>query len=216
MSRESFLADMHAALGRAPSAPGGQPGERDLVSYFTTLRNDPERALAAYHDYALSFYIHVADATGDRSADVVWPGGSCDRWSELAVRPRRHQQRIIDCEGYAYLAQELLTAAGWRLRGYQVLYLLPTRTTTFDYHMVAVLEFPDGGRVVYIGTARISDSAVTDAHHVWPDVGFNARYGPIRPTAHDAIDEVQRLVETGPQREIAPMRQRHSVLPPPM
>jgi hypothetical protein len=216
MSRESFIADMRTALGRLIPLSHGQPSQADLRAYFQTLASDSARALEAYQEYARSFYIHTAFVPGDRTGNVEWPGGSCDRWSELASRRRLHGQRVIDCEGYALLAAQLLAAAGWNLHGYQVIYILPTRTTSFDYHLVAVLQDPsDASRIVCIGSVRPAESAVTEAHRVWPDAAFNVRYGSVEATAQAAIDHASRQSAAGPQREVAPMRQRRSSVPPP-
>ncbi len=215
MSRESFIANLRTALGHEPVLDHGQPSQADLLAYFATMRDSATQSLAAYQEYAQSFYIHTAYVPGDRTGDVSWPGGSCDRWSELVHRRRYHGQRVIDCEGYAYVAAQLLTAAGWRLLGYQVIYLLPTQTTGFDYHLVAVLEHSgEATQQVYIGTQRPSTSAISEAFHVWPDAQFNVRYSSIEATAEAAIAFASREAAAGPQREIAPMRQRRSVVPP--
>jgi hypothetical protein len=215
MSRESFMAAMREALSRDVAVHRGQPTRADIIAYMRTLRDHPDRALAAYQEYVRAFYIHTEQVAGDPDADVAWPGESCDHWRELAERPRHQQRRIIDCEGYAYIAAELLTAAGWTLRGYQVLYILPAGTSGWDHHIVAILDYPgDMPRRVYIGSDRVSTSAVSEAHHVWPHGSFNARYGPVERTARGAIDEAARQIEQGPRREVAPLRGRRSMSPP--
>lgn len=215
MSRESFLAAMRAALGRDVRRERDQPAWTDLAAYMQSLRDDPDAALRAYREYVEAFYVHVAHARRDPSADVTWPGGSCDRWSELAERPRYQHRRIIDCEGYAFIAHRLLSEAGWSLRGYQVLYVLPTDASGWDYHIVAIMEYPGVlSRRVYIGSERVSTSAVSEAHHVWPSGSFNAHYGPVERTAQAAIDEAARQASSGPAREVAPLRGRRSVAPP--
>jgi hypothetical protein len=215
MSRESFIADMEPVLGHAVRLPHGQPDRADLLAFFRTVA-DRDRAVELYTEYARSFYIHVMFVPGNRDGDVAWPGGSCDRWSEIVRRPRRQSQRVIDCEGYAYLAAELLSAAGWRLLGYQVICQLPTQSSPIDYHLVAVLENPsDSSNRLFIGTAHPSPSAVTEGFRLWPNASFNIRYGPIEPDARRAIQPVTQDVATDAPREVAPMRQRRSVMPPP-
>ena len=215
MSRESFIADMQSVLGHAVRLPHGQPDRADLLAFFRTV-TDRDRAVELYTEYARSFYVHVMFVPGNREGDVSWPGGSCDRWSEIVRRSRHQSQRVIDCEGYAYLAAELLSAAGWRLLGYQVIYLIATQSSPFEYHLVAVLENPsDSSNRLFIGTARPSPSAVTEGFRLWPDASFNIRYGPIEPDARRAIQSVTQDVATDTPREVAPMRQRRSVMPPP-
>jgi hypothetical protein len=176
---------------------------------------DRARAVEAYTEYSRSFYVHIMFVPPSGSDDVAWPGGSCDRWSEIVQRPRHQSRRVIDCEGYAYLAAELLSAAGWRLLGYQVIYLQPTQTSPWDYHLVAILENPvDTTDRLFVGTAHPSPSAVTEAYRLWPEGGFNVHYGAIEPNARRAIQSAsEEGADTAP-REIAPMRLRRSVVPP--
>ena len=100
MSRESFIADMQSVLGHSVRLRHGQPDRNDLIAYFCTI-TDRARAVELYTEYARSFYVHVMFVPGTRDDDVSWPGGSCDRWSEVVRRPRHQSQRVIDCEGYA-------------------------------------------------------------------------------------------------------------------
>ena len=216
MSRESFLADLRTALGRnVAMRPGGQPAHADVLAYFRTLSGNPERALAVYQDYVQSFYIHAAHVPNDRSGgNVDWPGGSCDRWDELVARRRHQSQRIIDCEGYAFMGAQLLQAAGWRLQGYLVIYLLPTRTTPFDYHMMSVLQSPGAQtQAVYVGSDRPSNAWVTEAHRVWPQAHFSVRASTVEDTPDAAIAAVQQEVARQGERLAAPERLRRSVAP---
>jgi hypothetical protein len=213
MSRESFIADMEGALGRAPSLSHGQPSNDDLRAYFATLGAEPDAALAAYREYASSFYVHISRTGSGTDADVSWPGGSCDRWSELVSRPRDQHRRIVDCEGFAFIAQELLAAAGWDTVGYAVVYL-PTTTDPTNLHMVAVLEYPgDRPRRVYIGSERTSESWLSEANAVYPDGSVNARISGTAATPQEAIAEMQREIVSGEAREVAPLSGRRSRLP---
>ncbi|GAB4328342.1 MAG: hypothetical protein Kow0074_24240 [Candidatus Zixiibacteriota bacterium] len=215
MSRESFLQDMQQAIQRPVRQSGGHPNTNDLLEYFRTLRNNPNAALAAYREYAGSFMIHIESATRGRQIDVAWPGGSCDRWSEILSRPQRQHRRMIDCEGYAYLAQQLLTAAGWDFIGFEIIYLPTQQTEPEDYHIMAVLESPgEPPRRVYIGSDRISDSWFDEARSVWPGEYQNAETVGPAPTVEDGIDRVMRRVESGAAREIAPLSGRRSFSPP--
>jgi len=213
MSRESFIGDMRASLGRDPSLRHGQPDRDDLRAYFETLRDSPDAALAAYREYAGSFYVHIVRTSAGAGADVTWPGGACDRWSELVARPSDQHRRIIDCEGYAFVAAELLPAAGWTLQGYAVIYLASS-TDPADLHMVAVLEYPgDPPRRVYIGSERASTSWLTEANAVFPQGSVNARITGVAGAPQDAIDDMQRQIDSGEAREVAPLSERRSRAP---
>ncbi|MEW5702014.1 MAG: hypothetical protein AB1792_07280 [Candidatus Zixiibacteriota bacterium] len=213
MSRESFISDMQTALARSPALRRGQPGEDDLQAYFATLRGDPDAALAAYREYAASFYVHIAHTSAGAGADVSWPGGACDRWSELVARPSHQHRRIIDCEGFAYIAAELLPSAGWTLLGYAVIYLATT-TDPEDFHMVAVLEYPGATpRRVYIGSERTSTSWLSEANAVFPQGSVNARSTGVHDEPQDAIEEMQEEIESGAAIEVAPLTERRSHVP---
>lgn len=216
MSQESFIADMQATLGRGVRLQRGQPNRSDLLEYFRSL-GDLSRAVERFTEYARSFYVHISFVPGSRTGDVAWPGGSCDRWSEITARPRHQSQRIIDCEGYAFLAAELLGAAGWRHLGYQVIFRPATQTAPMDYHLVAVLEHPyESANRLYVGTARPSPSAVTEASRVWPDAAFDVQYGPIASDARRAIQTAIEYLDDEAPREVVPLRQRRLVTPPPL
>ena len=215
MSRESFIADMERELHRPPSLSNGQPGLADLRAYFETLRGNPDGALRAYREYARSFLVHIETATSGGTIDVVWPGGSCDRWDELVARPRRQHRRVIDCEGYALVAHRLLEAAGWDFAGYIVLYL-PTQTDPSDYHIVVVMEYPgDSGETVYIGSGNIHYSWSGEATSVWGGEGSNARSSGLATTADEAMESVQRQAGSAHSRVIAPLSGHRSFSPPP-
>jgi hypothetical protein len=216
MSQETFIAGMQSTLGRSVRVRQGQPDRGDLLEYFQAI-GDLHLAVEQYTEYARSFYVHTMFVPGDRDGDVSWPGGSCDRWSEINSRPRHQSRRIIDCEGYAYLAGQLLGAAGWRVRGYQVIFRPATQTSPLDSHLVAVLEHPeDSANRLFIGTTRPSPSAVTEANRLWPGSTFDVQYGSIEPDARRAIRAATEYVEDESPREVAPMRLRRSVAPPPL
>ncbi len=216
MSRESFISDMRTALQREIRLSNRQPDRRDVLDYFRGL-HDRQRAVEIYTDYARSFYTHAMFVPGTRDGDVRWPGGSCDRWSEVVSRPRYQSQRIIDCEGFAFLASELLGAAGWRLIGYQVIYRPATQSSEMDYHLVAILNNPsDSWERIYVGTPRPSPSAITEASRIWPDAAFDVRFSEIALDARRAIRDAAESTDADAPREVAPMRRRRSVVPPPI
>lgn len=215
MSRQSFVSDMQEAIGRPVRWPGGHPHPDDLRAYFRTLRGRPDAALEAYREYAGSFMVHIETATRGAQIDVVWPGGSCDRWSEIVSRPRRQHRRMIDCEGYAFLAQELLTEAGWDFVGFEVIYLPTQGTEPEDYHIMAVLESPgDRSRRVYIGSQNISTSWLDEASGAWPGEYQNAETVGPAATVEEGIDRMMDRIESGRAREIAPLSGRRSFSPP--
>lgn len=106
-----------ASAGVSPlQAP---PTMTQLQAYFQTLGGArATAAVAAYRDYTSAFCQHVQDRArgGSASAGVSY-GGTGD----TATRPRHVMddaqlsstgRRILDCDGYAYLAERLLGPDG--------------------------------------------------------------------------------------------------------
>ncbi len=210
MSRQTFLADMSRVL---ETRVRGVPSLAQLRRYFRALT--PDAALAAYQEYASSFYVHIATATGDPTADVTYPGGACDRWREVTGRRQSGGRRIIDCEGFAFIAYQLLHEAGFLQIGYQVFYLA-TRGQPTDWHLVAVLEYPGEGPDVYIGGPTVSRRASEEINRVYPRRGHNARTAPLGDTPVEAIDNMYHEEETGRAIELAPLGPRRRAVVPPV
>ncbi|MEW5741853.1 MAG: hypothetical protein AB1938_23260 [Myxococcota bacterium] len=111
-----FLARMEAAGVKADYPPT----EAQLVQYFGTLKKDPKGARDAFSAYAEAFHVHPADA-GKGELDIEYRSGSSsvpESWSEVSGRPAKDQpahlgKQLNDCEGFAYLAERLLGAAGF-------------------------------------------------------------------------------------------------------
>lgn len=101
------------------------PSEGQLVDYFKTLKNNPAAARQAFQDYADLFHVHPGTVG---SGDIVYSKDKNskysthvpDDWSEVANRPSKDKSKHIgkqmnDCEGYAFMAEKLLVAAGFRI-----------------------------------------------------------------------------------------------------
>ncbi len=210
MSRQTFLQGLNTALG---TSVRGFPSTTLVRRYFATLSGDA--AIQAYEDYASSFYVHISSVSRNPSADVTYPGGSCDRWTEVVRRRRSGPRRIIDCEGFAFIAYQLLSAAGFQQIGYQIFYL-PTPGQPTDWHMVAVLQVPRGRQRIYIGGPQVSRRAFDEKHRVFPRRSHDARSAPIADTPGQAIANMQRDAAAGRTREIAPLPPRRPMRIPPV
>jgi hypothetical protein len=210
MSRQTFLQGLNAALGTSIS---GFPDPAAVRRYFATLNG--EEAIRAYEDYASSFYVHIVNVSASSNADVVYPGGSCDRWVEVTRRRRSGSRRIIDCEGFAFIAHQLLGAAGFQQLGYQVFYL-PTPGRPTDWHIVAVLQVPRGSGRLFVGGPEVSRRAFDEMHRVFPSRSHDARSAQIGDTPGQAIENMQRDAAAGHTREIAPLPPRRPARVPPV
>lgn len=122
-----FLAGMQAKGVKADYPPT----EAQLVKYFETLKGDPNAARAALAVYTKEFHVHPANVPGaknDKDIKYVAPekGVSKDlsphNWSDVANRPADGElnvgKQINDCEGFAFISEKLLEAAGFEVKGH--------------------------------------------------------------------------------------------------
>lgn len=121
-SQLDFMAKMEAA-----GVKGDLPPTKDqLLKYFGTLKDNPKEARAAFEQFSKAFNVHVAQETQTPGADVRYHGTEKNplpptSWDDLTSRKANGAgenvgRRVNDCEGYAYMAQELLGAAGFELK----------------------------------------------------------------------------------------------------
>jgi hypothetical protein len=143
-----FLSDMQKAGIRADYPPT----EAQLVSYFKTLKNNPAAARQAFESYAQSFHVHPANVRGADSdirysnvkvkqGDAEYITDAPQSWSDVSKRPARGYQyasrQMNDCQGYAYIAQDLLGAAGFKL-----VHHIAASTGENSGHAMAVFTHP--------------------------------------------------------------------------
>jgi hypothetical protein len=175
--------DSVGSLGAVPLFPLGAIVEQYFASPSVHSGHASDfAAMRNYNWYANHFYIHIAVSSGNPTADIVWPGseGSCNLWSEIEARPLHQGKRIIDCEGYAFIASRLFAAAGWTLDGFRIAYGGALRqSSNFAYHVAAQLTSPRS-RAICVGTHSARTRSMHDeardamrpygAMRVMPDV----------------------------------------------
>jgi hypothetical protein len=121
-----FLSEMQKAGIKADYPPS----EAQLTAYFKTLKDKPAAARQAFEDYTGSFHIHPAHVNGAAS-DIRYSQTKVKRgqsdyttdtpqgWSDVSNRPAKGTQyagrQMNDCQGYAFLAEKLLGAAGFKV-----------------------------------------------------------------------------------------------------
>ncbi len=121
-SQLNFLAKMQGAGIKADFPPS----KDQLVAYFKTLAGKPQEARKALGDFNTAFQVHVAQETQDPKADVLYGGDKKhplppSRWSDVektaaGATGENVGKRVNDCEGYAFMAEELMKAAGFQLK----------------------------------------------------------------------------------------------------
>jgi hypothetical protein len=198
-AKEQFRIWMQeAGVSSVQPFPLGQPVE----DYFRWLvqRQDPPPAsdyevMSKYTWYASNFYVHVAIASGNPAADVTWPGAehSCDSWSEIQARPLNAGRRVIDCEGFAFIASRLFTAAAWTLGGFEIAYGGSVgQSSGFAYHIAARLTSP-GGRTIGVGTGRARDRTARDeAREAMQPFGAMRMLPDVYASQADAVQAVNQ------------------------
>jgi hypothetical protein len=119
-SQLEFTDRMQRAGVRNLSFP---PTDRNVDDYFSSLRREPASRVANdYEDFTQAFFVHHG-----RSSPLQYDpethrvrGGDFqtfvpEDWNDItSSREIRDGRRMIDCEGYAYLGQRLLSRAGFR------------------------------------------------------------------------------------------------------
>jgi hypothetical protein len=136
------------------------PTEQQLKDYFATFKANPDpkttaAAKQAFTEYVGAFHVHPAVSTGDASVDIVYGKDktktdgiefkTADSWKEVTTdrtveKTGKHAgKHVNDCEGYAYLSEKLLGAAGFKVHGY-----VSGQQTDRAAHIQVLLEDPQG------------------------------------------------------------------------
>lgn len=219
-SVDDFIEQMRTVLNETDVDP--QSGEQ-IRRFFSALNGRPEDALNAYVGYATLFYRHV-QSVGSSTADVVYPGGPgnnyCDSWNEvLSIASDGNGRRVIDCEGFAVMAVELLGLAGYQFRNY-IIPISPSLTgNSWDGHIF--VELRNAGTSVFMGNNRTYSTAsgATEVIAGWsPTDAVNARYA-CGQTIREAVEAAQQIIDTRAEdpmsdvRVVAPLSPRCSRAP---
>jgi hypothetical protein len=136
------------------------PTESELESYFKTLKNNPSAARQAFQDYAQNFEVHPANIKGSdfemkysHETHTTTKNGEefpviTDtplKWSDVTKNPASAKdypqyigKQMNDCKGYAFMAEKLLGAAGFKLEHYVV----GAPSKFGDGHMMAMFSHP--------------------------------------------------------------------------
>jgi hypothetical protein len=159
---------------------------RRLFRYLNGRREDIE---IAFRSYVSSFYISRPGIY------VGYPGGSgdtCESWSEVLWGQRIENRNVIDCDGYAVIAVELLKEAGYHFVEY--IYVFTIENWELEQsHIVAVMRL--NSSTIFISNNAIfnSLSSALDA------IGWNdpRKYMFSRgQTVFDAMNEANSLKRT--------------------
>ncbi len=130
--RLTIVADQLEAAQKMKTAKVGSlqfpPTETNVTDYFKTMKGKPISEIKdAFQNYANAFYVHSEKKGVDRG-DVVYSEHKYNEgktvynshapvsWKEVTDNREVHSdgRRIIDCEGYAYMGQQIFQAAGFQ------------------------------------------------------------------------------------------------------
>lgn len=124
-----FLSKMQEANIKADYPPT----QAQLVDYFKTLKDQPAAARQAFEDYTHRFHVHPVNIKGE-DFDIAYSHEKTKygkgeytttaprSWSDVANRPVSSEKfpqyigkQMNDCEGFGFMAAELLGAAGFKV-----------------------------------------------------------------------------------------------------
>jgi uncharacterized Zn-binding protein involved in type VI secretion len=130
--RLAMVADQLEVAQKMKTAKVGSlqfpPTETNVTDYFKTMKGKPISEIKdAFQNYANAFYVHSEKKGVDRG-DVVYSEHKYKEgttvynshapvsWKEVTDNREVHSdgRRIIDCEGYAYMGQQIFQAAGFQ------------------------------------------------------------------------------------------------------
>ena len=130
--RLTMVADQLEVAQKMKTAKVGSlqfsPTETNVTDYFKTMKGKPISEIKdAFQNYANAFYVHSEKKGVDRG-DVVYSEHKYKEgktvynshapvsWKEVTDNREVHSdgRRIIDCEGYAYMGQQIFQAAGFQ------------------------------------------------------------------------------------------------------
>lgn len=138
------------------------PTLAQMRKLFRYLRGAVTDAENAFRSYAGIFFIHGMNVRNP--GDVTYPGGSgraCDSFAEVMNTRMENNCHVIDCEGYAVMAVELLREAGFRFVGYIVSVSSDAAWSlqaSMDRHVMAEIRYPVTQTSIYISNASIYPS----------------------------------------------------------
>ena len=104
------------------------PTETNVTDYFKTMKGKPISEIKdAFQSYANAFYVHSEKKGVDRGdvvysehkykeGTIVYNSHAPVSWKEVTDDREVHSdgRRIIDCEGYAHMGQQIFKAAGFQ------------------------------------------------------------------------------------------------------
>jgi hypothetical protein len=207
--------------GAAPGAQltQGQPALADLRTFFRSQIDDPDEGLKAYRQYVRAFYMHIDEEKP--GGDIKW-NKYCDSWTKIdraRLKPSADgsPRRVIDCEGYAFIAATLLPEAGWTLVGYIGFY---KPGDSDSGHLAVKLVYkrtlPPGTIIgqdsVVTGTAGTDNKAAIDERNElfksYPGGPSGVSWTDPKPGPKEATDAVEAGVNASEQHSRAPLLPR--------
>jgi hypothetical protein len=125
-------------------------------------------------------YANRAMKQGKNVVDLDITTNTPDAWSEVTTKREQHDGRAInDCEGFAYIASDLLGAAGYKTRMVAV-----DGGGALDHAMVVAKDPSRAGQAHVVSNERTfspdgavrTEKQLMDAGYQWAGGGKNARY----------------------------------------
>jgi hypothetical protein len=150
------------------------PTETNVTDYFKTMRGKPISEIKdAFQNYANAFYVHSEKKGVDRG-DVVYSehkykegttayaSHAPESWKEVTDDREVHSdgRRIIDCEGYAYMGQQIFKAAGFQNVNFGVVARKDDPSTTKNEMLTEQHIMVSGTRTITVDGKPTTEMAV--------------------------------------------------------
>ena len=195
------------------------PSEKNVTDYFETMKGKPIIEIkAAFKSYAEAFYVHSEEPGVDRG-DVVYSAHKYNKgnqvynsnapvsWKEVTDNREVHSdgRRIIDCEGYAYMGQKSLKAAGFDNVNFGVTVRNPNTPKSLTSHIMVsgsrTITGDDGKQKTEMAIISNHDfGSAREDGNLKPEAVINSQKGLFARAFQRAYNgEVSGLIEVGPE-----------------
>jgi hypothetical protein len=195
------------------------PTETNVTDYFKAMKGKPISEIKdAFENYANAFYVHSEENGVDRGDVVysehkykegnkVYTSNAPVSWKEVTDNREVHSdgRRINDCEGYAYMGQKMLKAAGFENVNFGVTARNPNTAKSLTEHIMV-----SGSRTIMGEDGKQKTEMAIISNN---DFGYAREDGNLKPDAvknsqtglfagafqHSYPNQPPGLIEVGPE-----------------
>ena len=182
--RLTMVADQLEVAQKMKTAKVGSlqfpPTETNVTDYFKTMKGKPISEIKdAFQNYANAFYVHSEKKGVDRGdvvysehkykeGNTVYNSHAPVSWKEVTDNREVHSdgRRIIDCEGYAYMGQQIFQAAGFQNVNFGVVARKDDPNTPQNESLTAQHIMVSGSRTIMVDGKPKTEMAVISNNRI--------------------------------------------------